>query len=184
MHAEGSVAEIPFHLTDGLQKRCRLNIAYGAADLLNDEVDLAIILHDAVFDFVGDMGHHLDGLAEVVAMAFLVDDGLINLARGHRVGLGGADAREALVVAEVEVGLRAVHGHIALAVLVWVQCPRVDIDVGVDFLYGDGIATGLQQFADAGRDNTFSKRGDHASGHKNIARHSIDSFVVEIWGQK
>ena len=81
----------------------------------------------------------------------------VDLARGHRVGLCGANAREAFVVAEVEVGLGAVDGHVALAMFVGVQRPRVDIDIRVEFLYGDGIAAGLQQFADAGRDNAFAK---------------------------
>ena len=142
VYADGAVAEFPFQLTDGLKKGCRLDVADGAANLLDDEIDISV-LHDAVFDFVGDMRHHLNGLAEVVAVAFLVDDGLVDLTRGHRVGLGGTDAREAFVVAEVEVGLGAVDGHITLAVLVWVQRPWVDIDVRVDFLYGDGVAAGL-----------------------------------------
>ena len=176
MHAEGTVAEFPFHLTDGLKEGCRLDVADGAADFLNHEVDLVFILHDTAFDLVGDMRHHLDGLAEVVAMAFLVDDGLIDLARRHRIGLGCTDAREALVVAKVEVGLRAVNSHVALAVLVGIQRPRVDIDIRVDFLYGDGVATGLQQFADAGRNNAFTQGGNHASCHKNIACHSDGKF--------
>ena len=50
---------------------------------------------------------------------------------------------KALVVAEVKVGLGAIDGHITLAVLVWIQCSRVNIDIGVDFLYGDGVAAGL-----------------------------------------
>ena len=68
---------------------------------------------------------------------------LVDLSSSDRVGLCGTDAREAFVVAKVEVGLGAVHGHIALAVFVWVQRARVDIDVGVDFLNGDSEATGL-----------------------------------------
>ena len=56
----------------------------------------------------------------------------------------GADTREAFVVAEVEVGLGTVHGHIALAVFVGVERPWVDIDIGVEFLDGDREAAGLQ----------------------------------------
>ena len=142
MYADGAVAEFPFQLTDGFEEGGRFDVTDGAANLLDDKVDISV-LHDAVFDLVGDMRHHLYGLAEVVAVAFLVDDGLVDLTRGHRVGLSGADACEAFVVAEVEVGLGAVDGHIALAVLIWIQCPRIDIDIGIDFLYGDGVAAGL-----------------------------------------
>ena len=124
------------------RKGAASDVAYGSANLLDDKVDISV-LHDAAFDLVGDVRHHLYGLAEVIAVAFLVDDGLVDLTRGHRVGLCGADAREALVVAKVEVGLGAVHGHITLAVFVGVERPRVDIDIGIDFLYGDGVAAGL-----------------------------------------
>ena len=143
VYADRAVTEFPFHLSDGFKEGCRLDVADGAANLLDDEVDFVVILHNAVFDLVGDVRHHLYGLAEVVAVAFLVDDSLVDLTRGHRVGLCGADACEAFVVTEIKVGLGAVDGHIALAVLVWVQRPRVNIDVRVDFLYGDGVAAGL-----------------------------------------
>src|SRR5258708_12129884 len=39
---------------------------------------------DAFLDFVGDVRDHLHGLAEVVAAPLLLDDGLVNLARGQR----------------------------------------------------------------------------------------------------
>ena len=143
MYADSAVAEFPFQLTDGFEEGGRFDVTDGAANLLDDEVDISV-LHDAVFDLVGDVRHHLYGLAEVVAVAFLVDDGLVDLTRGHRVGLGGADAREALVVAEVKVGLSSVDGHVTLAVLVWIQCPRIDVDIRIDFLYGDGVAAGLK----------------------------------------
>jgi len=150
VHADGAVAEFPLQLTDGLKERCRLDVADGAANLGDDKVDLVVMLQDSVFNLIGDMRHHLYGLAEVVAVTFLVDNSLIDLTRGHRVGLCGADAREALVVTEVEVGLGAIDGHIALAVFVRVQRSRVDIDVWVEFLNGNAKAAGLQQFADAG----------------------------------
>ena len=102
----------------------------------------------AALDFVRDVGHHLDGLAQVVAVALAVDDGLVDAAGGDGVVSCGMDAGEALVVSQVQVGLHAVGRHVALAVLVGIQRPGVDVDVGVELLDGDLVAACLQQFAD------------------------------------
>ena len=75
-------------------------------------------LADAGLDLVGDVGDELDGLAEVVAAALLADDGVEDLAGGQVVDAGEDAGGEALVVAEVEVGLGAVVEHVDLAVLV------------------------------------------------------------------
>ena len=88
LHGDGdrAVAEFPLQLTDGFEEGGRFDVTDGAANLLDDEVDI-VVLHDAVFDLVGDMRHYLNGLAEIVAVACLVDDSLVDLTRGHRVGL-------------------------------------------------------------------------------------------------
>ena len=90
------------------------------------------------------MRHHLYGLSEIVAASFFVYHGLVDAACGERVGACGLYAGESLVVSEVEVGLHSVNGHVTFAVLVWVQCARVDIYVRVKLLDGDVVASCLQ----------------------------------------
>ena len=58
---------------------------------------------------------------------------------------------EALVVAEVEVGLTAVVGDEDLAVLEGVHGARVDVDVRVELVHGDPQAPALEQPARATR---------------------------------
>ena len=74
-------------------------------------------LVDAVLDLVGDVRDDLDGLAQVFAVALVVEHGLVNLAAGQVVEPGQLGVGEPLVMAEVEIGLRAVVQHIDLAVL-------------------------------------------------------------------
>ena len=109
------------------------------------------------FDFVGDVGNHLNGLAEIVAMTFAVDDGLVDAPCGDGVVAGGLYVGEALVVPQVEVGFHSVGGDVTLSVLVWVERAGVDVDVGVKLLDGDFVATRLEKFADAGRDDAFAE---------------------------
>jgi hypothetical protein len=60
-----------------------------------------------------------------------------NPSRGDVVLLGEGAVDEALVVAQVEVGLRAVVGHEYLAVLERRHGAGVHVDVGVELLHGD-----------------------------------------------
>ena len=155
MHAHGTIAQLPFQLADGFQKRRRLDVADGAPDLRNHKVNVVVTQHPAL-DFVGDVRHHLDGLAQIVSAALFVDDGLVDSTGGHGVGTGGADAREPFVMTQVQVGFHPIDSHVAFAVFVGVQRAGVDVDVGIEFLDGDGISPRLQQFSDAGRDDAFA----------------------------
>ena len=64
---------------------------------------------------------------------------------------------EALVVAEVEVGLATVVGDEDLAVLEGVHGARVDVDVGVELLHRHPQAPALEQPAERGRGQALAQ---------------------------
>ncbi len=155
------VAELTHRLDEGL----RLDVAHRAADLGDDHVVLLALGQqlDAALDLVGDVGHHLHRLAEVLALALLLDHALVDAARSDVVRLRGRMVREALVVAEVEVGLGAVLRHVALTVLVGVERAGIDIDVRVEFLNRHRVAAGLQQPGDRRGDDALAERRSHTA---------------------
>ena len=110
---------LELELAHRLEERQRLDVAHRAADL--DDVHVGLRRepepHDAALDLVGDVRDHLHGAAQVVAAALLGEDRVVDLAGGDVVAARHRDAGEALVVAEVEVGLGAVVGDVHLAVL-------------------------------------------------------------------
>ena len=106
---------------------------------------------DAALDLVGDVRDDLHGLAEVVAPALGGEHRRVDRAGGGVGVAGQALVDEALVVAEVEVGLAAVVGDEHLAVLERVHRAGVDVDVRVELLHRDPQAPGLQQPARARR---------------------------------
>ena len=108
---------------------------------------LAEQLHVAL-DLVGDVRHHLDGLAQIVAATFLVDDRLVDATGSEGVGLCCLNTCESLVVTEVEVCFHTIHRDVALTVLVRVQGTRIDVDVWVKLLNCNVVAPGLQKLTD------------------------------------
>ncbi len=64
---------------------------------------------------------------------------------GDVVGLLRRHAGEALVVAEVEVGLGAVVGDEHLAVLIRAHGAGIDVEIGVELSEPDRIATSLKK---------------------------------------
>ena len=167
-----AVAERIAQLAHRLDEGQRLDIAHRAAQFGDDDVvDLLLRQQlNAPLDLVGDMGDDLHGLAQVIAAALLFDDAFIDFARGDVVGLRGGDRRKALVVPQIEVGLRTVFGDVALAVLVGVERPGIDVDVRVELLNGHRIAARLQQAGDRCRDDAFAQRRSHAAGNKDVLR--------------
>ena len=180
VHHEGVAPQLPFELADALEVGQGLYVAHGASYLGDDEVELIFVAQhlDVALDFVRDVRYDLDGLAQVISAALLVDDAFVDASGGEVIGLGRLDAQEAFVVSQVEVGLVAVHGDVALAVLIGVQRARVDVDVRVELLDGYVVAAGLQQLADGGGDDAFAQGGGHSAGDENVLSfsHSYSLF--------
>jgi hypothetical protein len=105
---------------------------------------------DVVLDLVGDVRDDLHGLAEVVAAAFLLEHRLIDLAGGEVVHLAHAGGDEALVVAQVEVGLGAVVGDEHLAVLERRHRARIHVDVRIELDEGDFEAPRFEDRGEGG----------------------------------
>ena len=94
------------------------------------------------------MRDDLHRLTEVFAAALLVEHVPVHLA-GREVGVFvQVLVDEALIVAEVEIGLRAVLGDVHLAMLIWAHGAGVYIDIGVELLRGDLQAACLEQTAE------------------------------------
>ena len=160
-------AEVGAHLADGLEEGQALDVADRTANLCDEDVVAFGGIDDARFDLVCDVGDDLDGGAQVFTAPLLGDDGVVDAARREVVEPGHAGGAEALVVAEVEIGLCAVVGDEDLAVLQRVHRTGVDIHIGVEFEETDLEATGLHDGAERGGDDAFAERGDDAARDKN-----------------
>lgn len=92
------------------------------------------------------MGNNLNGLSQIVATAFLVDNALVDATGCNVVGFGCLDSQEAFIVSQVKIGFVAVYSYITFTVLVWIQSSRVDVDIRIKLLNGNIVASCLQQF--------------------------------------
>src|SRR5205085_2779148 len=98
------------------------------------------------------------------------------------------DVREALVMTQVEVGLRAILGHEHLAVLERRHRPGIDVDVRVELLQRDLVATRHQKSADRSGGYPLAKRRDNAAGdeyeacRRTTIRHATSqaNLAVEV----
>ena len=158
------------HLPDGLQEGQGLDVTHGAADLGDNHVrrvSLAGDKEDIALNLVGDVGDDLDGRAQIFAPALPVDDGLVHPPGGHVGGLGQALVHKALVVAQIQVGLRAVVGDKDFAVLIGVHGSGVNVDVRVELLDGYPQSAALEQPAQRGSGDTLAQGRHHAAGDED-----------------
>src|SRR6185436_14806341 len=77
-------------------------------------------------------------------------------------------AGEPLVVAQVEVSLRAVVGDVDLAVLVGAHRARIDVDVRIELLQRDLVAVALEERADRSGREPFAERRHDAAGDQDV----------------
>ena len=164
------------HLARGLEEGQRLDVAHRAADLDDGDVGLAIpgrrrAARDEVLDLVGDVRDDLHGLAQVVAPPFLAQHRLVDLAGGEVVHLAHARGDEALVMAQVQVGLGAVFGDEDLAVLERAHRAGIDVDVGIELEEGDFEAARFENSGQRRGGNAFPQGRHHATGNEYVLGH-------------
>ena len=117
------------------------------------------------------MRDDLHRLAEIFAAPLLVEHVPVDLA-GREVGvLVQILVDEALIVAEIEIGLRAVLGDVYLTVLVRTHRAGVYINIGIELLRRNLQAARLEQTAERGRRNAFAESGNNAACNKNVLGH-------------
>jgi hypothetical protein len=85
-------------------------------------------------------------------------------------------AGEALVVAEVEVGLCAVLGNEDLAVLEGAHRAGVDVDVGVELEVGNLDAAGFENRPEGGGGDALAQRGHDTTGNEDVFGHDTGDF--------
>ena len=168
--------EAQAHLAHRLEERQRFDVAHRAADFHDRHVRLAARRRRGAaleerLDFVGDVRNDLHRLAEIFAAAFLADHRLVDLAGREVVGLAHLRADEALVVAEVEVGFRAVFRHEHFAVLERAHRAGVDVDVGIELEEGDFEAARFEDRGEGSGGNTLAEGRHYAAGDEYIFGH-------------
>ncbi|MPL84476.1 hypothetical protein SDC9_30441 [bioreactor metagenome] len=134
-------------LPDRLEEGQALDVADRATDLAQHEIDFLVADGDEILDLVRHVRDHLDRLAEIGALALLLEHVRVDPPRGHGIGLARAHPGEALVMAEVEVGLGAVIGDEDLAMLEGRHRARIDVEIGVELAQPHREAARLQQRA-------------------------------------
>ena len=169
-------SDVAANLTCCFHEGQGLDIANGATDFGNDDVggvvDFRCVTH-AGLNLVGDVRNHLDGVAEVLAAAFLRDNGGVNLTGGHVSGLVEILVQETLVVSNVQVGFRTVVGDKDFTVLEGVHRTGVDVQVGVELLHGHGEATRAKKLTEGRGRQALTERRCNTAGHENLAGYLV-----------
>ena len=168
-------ADLAPELPDRLEERQRLDVADRAADLRDDDVRRRDLLRapDPRLDLVRDVRDDLNRRAEELPLSLAAEYGVPD--RAGRVARVPREVLvdEALVVADVEIGLGAVLGDEHLTVLERAHRARVDVQVRVELLSRDGESTRLEEAAERGGDDALPQRGDDTTRDEHVPGHGV-----------
>ena len=124
-------AQLKLELAHCLEERLAFDVARGAAHFHHRNLGIPGSFDDPMFDFISDVRNNLNGAAQIIAPALLAQHCVIDTARRKIIGAAHHRAREALVMTEIEVCLRAIVGDEDLSMLERAHRAGVDVDVGV-----------------------------------------------------
>ena len=110
---------------------------------------------------------------EIIAAPLLGDHALVDASGGEIAVAAGGGAHEALVMAEIEIGLGAVRGDEHLAVLKRAHGAGIHVDVGIQLHHADLQAARLEDRTQRGGCDALAQRGNHAAGDENESSHEV-----------
>ena len=123
---------------------------------------------DAFLDLVRDVRNYLYRCSEIVAATFFVYDSLVNLAGGDIAVYVKIFVDEALVMSEIEVGLRAVVGHEDFSVLVRAHRSRINVYIRVAFHYRNAVSAVFQQTTERCGGNALPEPRDDTARDEDV----------------
>ena len=172
-------SEVVAHLASRLEERLRFDVADGTADFSDDNVRtipvlirLSLTTHH-ILDLIRDMRNNLNGIAQILTTTFLGDNRGVHLARRRICSARQVHIQEAFVVADIEVGFRAVFSHENFAVLKRVHRAGIDVDVGIELLHDHMQSPRTKESSQAGGGQALAQRGHNATRDKNMLGHGI-----------
>ena len=169
--------QIVAELADRFEERQTFDVADRAADLAQHEVDVIAAGEHEILDGVGDVRDDLHRAAEIVAAALLGENVLIDAAGGDVVALGRVDAGEALIVAEVEVGLRPVVGHVDLAVLIGAHGARIDVEIRIQLAQADLVSARLKERTKRCGGQSLAEGRDDPARDEDVSCHGPTPYM-------
>jgi hypothetical protein len=122
----------------------------------------------ALFHFAGDVRNHLHITAEVIAAAFAFKDFGVDLPGGAEVLTREILIENAFVGAQVHVTFGAVFKNKDLAVAVWIQRARIDIEIAFQFDGRDGKALVFEQFRQGRTEYALAQPGHDRAQHNDV----------------
>ena len=136
VYTKAIFTKFPLKLSHSLEEREGLNVSHHSTNFCENKIVIFFLTKEFYipFDLVRDMGDYLNGLTQIVTSTLLTDYILIDTPRGYVIGTRGRHVQESLVMPQVQIGLMPIVGHIALPVLVGIECTRVYIDIGIKLL--------------------------------------------------
>src|SRR4051812_9780562 len=176
--------DVVAHLTDRLEERLRFDVTDGAADFHDDDVVLRRDAADRRLDLVRDMRNDLHRRSQVFAAALLGDDVEIDPPGGDVIRLRERTVDKALVMAEIEIGLRPVVGDEDFAVLKRRHRPGIDVQVRVELQHGDPEPALDEKPSERGRGDTLAEGGDNSTSHEDVFRRLLAHRVHRVRSSK
>ena len=140
-------AHFQAYLPDCFNKGLAFNIADCTADFRNHHICVGLFADpiDKPFDLIRNMRNRLYGGSQIAALPFLLQNVRVYLAGGQVGVLVQVFVNEPLIMSQVQVGFRAVFGHIDFSVLIGTHGSRIRIDIGIQLLCRHFQSPGLQK---------------------------------------
>ena len=123
---------------------------------------------DAPLDLVGDVRDDLHRLAQIHPVALVLEHLLIDLSARCRIGTAQLGVGEALIVAEVEIGLGSIVQHVHLAMLIRAHGAGIDVQIGIELLECNGQSAILQQGSQRRRGEALAEGAHDAARDEDV----------------
>ncbi len=164
------MTNVMLKLSDSFQKRLTFDVTNGTTNFYYGDFSFVsiVVSMKTTFDFVGNVRNDLNSTSTEISASFLLKNRPVDFTSCYIRIFSETFVYKPFLMTKVKVSFGSIVSYEHLAVLYWIHSSRINVDIRVEFLHCDFVATSLEKSSKRSGSYSFAETGYDSPCYKYV----------------